>query len=84
MSILVEGLGFAGGSDCVCLQCGRLGFDPWVGKIPWSRKWQPTPVFLLQNAMDRGDWCAIVHGVTKSQIQLSEHIQRQIVTGIAI
>ena len=22
-------------------------FDPWVGKIPWSRKWQPTPVFLL-------------------------------------
>ena len=22
------------------------GFDPWVGKIPWSRKWQPTPVFL--------------------------------------
>ena len=23
------------------------GFDPWVGKIPWRRKWQPTPVFLL-------------------------------------
>ena len=23
-----------------------LGFDPWVGKIPWRRKWQPTPVFL--------------------------------------
>ena len=22
------------------------GFDPWVGKIPWRRKWQPTPVFL--------------------------------------
>ena len=21
-------------------------YDPWVGKIPWSRKWQPTPVFL--------------------------------------
>ena len=20
-------------------------FDPWVGKIPWSRKWQPTPVW---------------------------------------
>ena len=30
----------------VCLQCGRPGFDPWVGKIPWRRKWQPTPVFL--------------------------------------
>ena len=27
-------------------QCRRRGFDPWVGKIPWRRKWQPTPVFL--------------------------------------
>ena len=26
--------------------CKRLGFDPWVGKIPWRRAWQPTPVFL--------------------------------------
>ena len=25
----------------------RSQFDPWVGKIPWRRKWQPTPVFLL-------------------------------------
>ena len=24
----------------------RPGFDPWVGKIPWRRAWQPTPVFL--------------------------------------
>ena len=24
----------------------RCGFNPWVGKIPWNRKWQPTPVFL--------------------------------------
>ena len=27
------------------LQCGRPGFDPWVGKIPWRREWLPTPVF---------------------------------------
>ena len=27
-------------------QCRRCRFDPWVGKIPWRRKWQPTPVFL--------------------------------------
>ena len=27
-------------------KCRRHGFDPWVGKIPWSRKWQPTPVVL--------------------------------------
>ena len=25
------------------MQCGRPGFDPWVRKIHWSRKWQPTP-----------------------------------------
>ena len=24
----------------------RGGFHPWVWKIPWRRKWQPTPVFL--------------------------------------
>ena len=24
----------------------RLEFDPWVGKVPWRRAWQPTPVFL--------------------------------------
>ena len=28
------------------LQYRRPGFDPWVGKIPWRRAWQPTPVFL--------------------------------------
>ena len=25
---------------------GSIGFNPWVGKIPWRRKWQPTVVFL--------------------------------------
>ena len=30
----------------ICLQCRRPGFDPWVGKIPWRRKWLPTPAFL--------------------------------------
>ena len=29
----------------ICLQC-RLRFDSWVRKIPWRRKWQPTPVFF--------------------------------------
>ena len=27
-------------------QCRRHEFNPWVGKMPWRRKWQPTPVFL--------------------------------------
>ena len=33
-------------SICQCRRRKRGGFGPWVGKIPWSRKWQPTPVFL--------------------------------------
>ena len=33
-----------------------MWFDPWVRKIPWRRKWQPTPGFLLGNPMDRGAW----------------------------
>ena len=45
-------LGFSGGtvvkkkSTCQCRRLKRLEFDPWVRKIPWSRKWQPTQVFL--------------------------------------
>ena len=40
--------GFPGGSDgnSICLQCVRPGFNPWVVKIPWRRKWQPIPVLL--------------------------------------
>ena len=36
--------GFPGDSDSTC-QCRRSRFDPWVRKISWRRKWQPTPVF---------------------------------------
>ena len=37
--------GFPGGSDGT-EPSERPSFDPWVGKIPWRRRWQPTPVFL--------------------------------------
>ena len=46
-------------------QCRRRGFDPWAGKIPWRRKWQPTPVSCLENPMDRKAWWATVHEVAK-------------------
>ena len=35
---------FLGAAAC---QCRRHRLDRWSGKIPWRRKWQPTPVFLL-------------------------------------
>ena len=44
-------IGFSGGcsgreSSCQCRRHKRHGFNPWVGKAPWRRAWQPTPVFL--------------------------------------
>ena len=33
-------------SACWCRRCKRHGIYPWVGKIPWRRKWQPSLVFL--------------------------------------
>ena len=44
-------LGFPGGTSgkehtSQCRRQKRRGFNPWVGKIPWSRAWQPTLVFL--------------------------------------
>ena len=33
------------GEESVC-QCRRCGLNPWVRKIPWRRKWQPSSVFL--------------------------------------
>ena len=56
----------------VCLQCGRPGFNPWVGKVSWRRKWQPTPVSCLENPRDGGVWWATVRGVTKSRTRLSD------------
>ena len=43
------------GREPAC-QCRRHGFNPWVGKIPWRRKWQPTPVFLPGES----PWTALV------------------------
>ena len=45
--VLIIIQGFPGGSDGKwAMQCRRPRFDPWVGKIPWRQKWQPTPVLL--------------------------------------
>jgi len=33
------------GKESTC-PCRRCGFDPWIGKMPWRRKWQPIPIFL--------------------------------------
>ena len=49
----------------ILLQCGKPGFNPWVGKIPWKREGLPTPVFWP------GEFHGLVHGITKTWIWLS-------------
>ena len=57
-------LSAASGEETPC-QCRRHRFYPWVRKIPWRKKWQPTPVFCLGTPMERWASQATVHGVTK-------------------
>ena len=48
-----------------------MGSISGLGRSPGEgNDWQPTPVFLLGNSMDRGAWQATVHRVTKSWTQL--------------
>ena len=49
------------------LQCGRPGFDPWIGKYPEEGKGYPLQYSGLETSMD-----CTVHGVTKSQTRLSD------------
>ena len=55
-----------------CRRQRRLGFDPWVRKIPWSTaRGTPLQYSCLENSMDRGAWEATAHWVTKSPTRLS-------------
>jgi len=55
-------MGFPGGASgkepaCQCRSWKRHGFDPWIGKIPFRRARQPTPVFLPRKF--RGQWSLV-------------------------
>ena len=52
---IFESIDFPGGSDskASCLQGERRGFHPWVGKILWRRKGQPTPVLFPRKSHGR-------------------------------
>ena len=52
-------------STCQCRRHRRCGFKPWVRKIPWRRKWQPTPVVLPGKS--HGQRSLVGHRVTKNQ-----------------
>ena len=56
-------------SSWQCRRCKRPRFDPWVGKIPWSRKLKHTPIFLPGNFHGQRSLVGCkVHEAAKSQI----------------
>ena len=69
-------MGFSSGSDGkkICLQCKRPGFDPWVGKIPWRRKWLPAPVSCLENSMDRGACQAVCSSWSHKELDTTKRL----------
>ena len=57
----------------MCRRHRRCEFNPWVRKIPWRRKWQPTPVFLPGKFRGQRSLAGYSPKVTKSQTQLSRY-----------
>ena len=47
---------------------GDVGSNPWVGKIPWRKKWQPLQYSYQENPIDKGAWWATIHGVAESDM----------------
>ena len=66
--------GFSGGSDGKESACnaGDLGSILGSGRSPGEGRGNPLQYSCLENSMDRGAWQDTVHGVTKSQTQLSD------------
>ena len=60
-----------------CRRRRRSRFDPWAGKVPWRRKWQPPTVFLPGESHGRGAWRATVCRVANSHTRLSMHTLRE-------
>ena len=63
-------------TPCICFPGGSViknppaiqetwGVDPWVGKIFWRRKWQPTEVFFPGKSQGQRNLVARVHGISR-------------------
>ena len=74
--------GGAAGKESAC-RGRRHRFDPWLGKTPWSRKWQSTPVCLPEKSHGQRSLVeATIHGVTERLMQLSTHWLPESVQGV--
>ena len=59
------------GKESAC-NVGDVGSIPGLGRSPGEGNGNPLQCSCLENPMDRGAWWATVHGVTKSQTQMSD------------
>ena len=84
MNILIQGFvwtcvftglpSYASGKEaaCQCRKCKRCRFSPVIGKIPWRKAWQPTPVFLpgeshrLRSLVGSSPWSCKESDVTEA------------------
>ena len=62
------------------------GFSPWVGKIPWRRAWQPTPVFLPGESHEQRTLAGFSPWVCKESdtSEATEHTQTQWDLGVKV
>ena len=59
------------GKESAC-NAGDLGSIPESGRSPGGGNGNPFQYSCLENPMDRGAWQAVIHGVAKSQTQLTD------------
>ena len=78
---MYNNLRWHGGKESAC-QCRRPrihGFNPWVGKIPWKRKWQATPVFLPEKSHGQRSLWATVLGFA-NELDTTEQLTTIVIT----
>ena len=70
------------GKESAC-QCRRHGFNPWVGKIPWRRKWQSTPVLLPGKSHRQRSLEGYIPGGSK-ELDTTEHTHMQAIISMLL
>ena len=71
----------------ICLQCRRLGSDPWWGKIPWRKEWLPTRIFLPKKFYEQRilvSYSPWGHKESDTTDQLTLHFSRRYMCHLAI
>ncbi|CAI9171432.1 unnamed protein product [Rangifer tarandus platyrhynchus] len=65
------------GPTCNAGDTEDVRFDPWVGKIPWRKKWQPAPVFLPGGSRGRKSLVAELQTAERLSTQHPEETEAE-------